>query len=39
MRLMYPFETIFLDQFNSPAKTRPHVGRERLQLIPHAVVE
>ena len=39
VRLVHPFETMTLNQFDNPAKTRPHVGRESFQLISHAGVE
>ena len=39
MRFAHPFETVDLDQFDDPAKTRPHVDREGLDLIPNAGVE
>jgi len=39
MRLAYPFETIALNQFYNPAKTRPHVGWKGLQLVSNADVE
>jgi hypothetical protein len=37
MWLAHLFETIVLDQLDNPAKPRPHIGWERLQLISNAV--
>lgn len=39
MRLAHRLETMALDQSGDPAKTRPHVGRESLDLISYAGAE
>ena len=39
MRLAHPFETMALNQFDNPAKTRLHIGRESFKLISNANVE
>ena len=39
MRLAHLFETMALDQFDNPAKTRFHVGRQDLKLISNTGVE
>ena len=39
VRLAHSFEAVALDQFDNPAKTRPHIGRESFELISNADVE
>ena len=39
MRLAHPFETMDLDQFDNPAKTRPGIGRESFDLILNKGIE
>jgi len=39
MRFAHRFETMLLDQFDDPAETRAHVGRQNLELISNAGVE
>ena len=39
VRLVHPFETVHLDQFDNSAKPRLHVSRESFDLISNACVE
>ena len=39
MRLMNPLETVPLNQFDDPAKSRLHVVRENVKLLSNSVIE
>lgn len=36
---MNSLEAISLDQFHDPAKTGLHIGRQRFEFIPNAIIE